>query len=131
MWKPATTKPLPVISVKAPAATKQIHATTMWKPSTTKLLPAINMQAPAATKQVSTATTWAPVATKQIVTNDKLLLTMLIEKPSTTGFLPQYPAGRPQIFGLNPEQDLTLENILRLDELRNTCIKIPHAKGSC
>ncbi|KAJ9064752.1 hypothetical protein DSO57_1027023 [Entomophthora muscae] len=71
------------------------------------------------------------------VTSDKLLLTMLTDKPQLRDSNPdslraaspqdQLP-GRLQIFGLKPEQDLTLENPLKLDEPKSSTLILPIVK---
>ncbi|KAJ9060354.1 hypothetical protein DSO57_1031724 [Entomophthora muscae] len=54
---------------------------------------------------------------KKAVTSDKLLSTMLIEKPKLQESNPDTPwAASLQFFGFKPEQDLTLGNLLKLDE---------------
>ncbi|KAJ9086478.1 hypothetical protein DSO57_1003812 [Entomophthora muscae] len=78
-------------------------------------------------------------STKDIsdVTNDILLLTILIGKPQLqdsnpntlqAASLQDQPPSRPQIFGLKPEQDLTLENLLRLDEQKLLASRPPTPK---
>ncbi|KAJ9059746.1 hypothetical protein DSO57_1038264 [Entomophthora muscae] len=51
------------------------------------------------------------------VTNDKLLLTLLLGNPQLQDPNPDpWQAGSQKILGLKPEWDSTLENLLRLDE---------------
>ncbi|KAJ9062478.1 hypothetical protein DSO57_1010267 [Entomophthora muscae] len=60
------------------------------------------------------------------VTSDKLLLTMLNEKPQLQDSNPDIlQAASPQIFGFEPEQDLTSENPLRLDESKSPTLTLP------
>ncbi|KAJ9061588.1 hypothetical protein DSO57_1019039 [Entomophthora muscae] len=71
------------------------------------------------------------------VTSDKLLLTMLNGKPQLPDSNPdtlraaspqdQLPSC-PQIFGNKPEQDLTLENPLKLDETKSPTLTLPTLK---
>ncbi|KAJ9076195.1 hypothetical protein DSO57_1028598 [Entomophthora muscae] len=71
------------------------------------------------------------------VTSDKLLLTMLIGTPPLQDLNPdtlqasslqdQLP-GCLQIFGLEPEQDLTLGNPLKLDEPKPPTLTLPTLK---
>ncbi|KAJ9050573.1 hypothetical protein DSO57_1013374 [Entomophthora muscae] len=63
------------------------------------------------------------------VTSDKLLLTMLTEKPQLQDTDPDtLRAACLQIFGLEPEQDLTLENPLKLDELNSPTLALLRLK---
>ncbi|KAJ9084640.1 hypothetical protein DSO57_1022375 [Entomophthora muscae] len=72
-----------------------------------------------------------------VVTSDKLLLTMYTGKPQLYDLNPdtlqaaspqdQLP-GRPQILGQEPEQDLTLESPLKLDESKSPTLTLPMLK---
>ncbi|KAJ9067780.1 hypothetical protein DSO57_1035728 [Entomophthora muscae] len=64
-----------------------------------------------------------------IVTSEKLLLNMCIGKPQLWGSNPNIlQAASLQISGLKPEQDLTLGNLLRLDELKLPASRFPTPK---
>ncbi|KAJ9081269.1 hypothetical protein DSO57_1016457 [Entomophthora muscae] len=71
------------------------------------------------------------------VTSDKLLLTMLTGKPQLQDSNPDtlratspqdQPPGCLQIFGLEPEQDLTLGNPLKLEESKSSTLTLPTLK---
>ncbi|KAJ9068652.1 hypothetical protein DSO57_1026534 [Entomophthora muscae] len=64
------------------------------------------------------------------VTSDKLLLTILIEKPQLRDQIltPRGPPSCPQFFELEPEQDLTSENPLKLDESNSPTSTLPMLK---
>ncbi|KAJ9081575.1 hypothetical protein DSO57_1013281 [Entomophthora muscae] len=75
-----------------------------------------------------------PDHSEDCVTSDKLLLTMHTGKPQLQDSNPDtlwaaspqdQPPGRPQILGQEPEQDLTLENPLKLDELKSPTLTLP------
>ncbi|KAJ9072866.1 hypothetical protein DSO57_1022685 [Entomophthora muscae] len=71
----------------------------------------------------------SPMTTVDTFTSDKFLLTMLIERPQLQDLNPgSLQAASPQFFGLKPEQDLTLENPLKLDKSNSPTSILPTLK---
>ncbi|KAJ9078774.1 hypothetical protein DSO57_1003238 [Entomophthora muscae] len=80
-------------------------------------------------EQASNALHKVQTGKRESVTSDKLLLTMLTGKPQLQDLNPDtLRAGGLQIFGFEPEQDLTSGNPLRLDESKSPTSTLPMLK---